>query len=191
MYLINICHSFRDRYVSCCLGCPYEGDIKPERVARVARQLYDMGCYEISLGDTIGVGTPATMKRLLEEVLQVIPLDAIAVHCHDTYGMALANILAALEFGVSVVDSSVSGLGGCPFADGATGNVATEDVLYMLQGMGIKTGVDMDKLLEASNFICSALERETNSKAGRALVAKRTLLKRSTASAPATPAHSP
>lgn len=176
--------------MSCCLGCPYEGDIKPERVARVARQLLDMGCYEISLGDTIGVGTPATMRRLLEEVLKVIPLDAIAVHCHDTYGMALANILTALEYGVSVVDSSVSGLGGCPFADGATGNVATEDVLYMLNGMGIKTGVDMDKLLEASNFICAELSRETSSKAGRALLAKR-CLKRTSASAPATPAHSP
>jgi hydroxymethylglutaryl-CoA lyase len=162
-------------YVSCCLGCPYEGDISPESVANVARQLYSMGCYEISLGDTIGVGTPKTMRRLLEEVLKVIPIEAIAVHCHDTYGQALANILTALELGVSVVDSSITGLGGCPFAAGATGNVATEDVVYMLQGMGIKTGINMEKLLEAGNYICKALSRETASKAGRAMLAKQCL----------------
>lgn len=132
-----------------------------------------MGCYEISLGDTIGVGTPASMRSLIEEVEKVLPLEAIAVHCHDTYGQALANILTALEFGVSVVDSSVAGLGGCPFAAGATGNVATEDVVYMLNGMGIRTGVDMDTLLEAGSFICQALSRESSSRAGRALLAKR------------------
>ncbi|KAI1290147.1 Hydroxymethylglutaryl-CoA lyase, mitochondrial [Halotydeus destructor] len=160
-------------YVSCCLGCPYDGEVSPMRVAEVARQLYDMGCYEISLGDTIGVGTPASMRRLLDEVLKVIPLEAVAVHCHDTYGQALANILTALEYGVSVVDSSVTGLGGCPFAEGATGNVATEDVVYMLHGMGIKTGVDMEKLLEAGNYICNALSRETASRAGRAILSKK------------------
>lgn len=159
-------------YISCCLGCPYEGDIKAETVAAIAKQMYSFGCYEISLGDTIGVGTPASMKKLLEEVLKYIPIEAVAVHCHDTYGQGLANILTALEFGVSTVDASVAGLGGCPFADGATGNVATEDVLYMLNGMGIKTGVDMDKLLEAANFICKSLSRETGSKAGRAIRAK-------------------
>lgn len=146
-----------------------------------------MGCYEISLGDTIGTGTPASMRRLLEEVLKVIPLEAVAVHCHDTYGQALANILTALEFGVSVVDSSVTGLGGCPFAAGATGNVATEDVVYMLQGMGIKTGIDMEKLLEAGNFICNALARETMSKAGRALLARQCLKP----TEKTIPAHSP
>lgn len=134
-----------------------------------------MGCYEISLGDTIGIGTPHSMKRLLAEVSKFIPIESIAVHCHDTYGQALANILTALEMGVSVVDSSVTGLGGCPFAEGATGNVATEDVLYMLNGMGIKTGVDIDKLIEAGNYICGQLNRETGSKAGRALLAKKRL----------------
>ncbi|RWS03459.1 hydroxymethylglutaryl-CoA lyase-like protein [Dinothrombium tinctorium] len=156
-------------YISCCIGCPYEGPISPKRVAEIARKLYSMGCYEISLGDTIGVGTPASMRALLEQVTKVVPIEKIAVHCHDTYGQALANILTALEFGVSVVDASVTGLGGCPYAKGATGNVATEDVLYMLNGMGIKTGVDMKKLLKAANFICTALNRETNSKVGRAL----------------------
>lgn len=119
-----------------------------------------MGCYEISLGDTIGVGTPATMRKLLEEVIKVVPVDALAVHCHDTYGQALANIMTALEFGVSVVDSSVAGLGGCPFAKGATGNVATEDVVYLLNGLGIKTDVDMDKLLDAAQYICKSLNKQ-------------------------------
>lgn len=134
-----------------------------------------MGCYEISLGDTIGVGTPHSMRRLLTEVANYVPTESIAVHCHDTYGQALANILTALEMGVSVIDSSVTGLGGCPFAEGATGNVATEDVLYMLNGMGIKTGVDMDELIEAGNYICGQLKRDTGSKAGRALLAKKRL----------------
>lgn len=144
-------------------------------MAKLARRLYSMGCYEISLGDTIGVGTPHSMRRLLAEVTKHIPTESIAVHCHDTYGQALANILTAIEMGVSVVDSSVTGLGGCPFAEGATGNVATEDVLYMLNGMGIKTGVDMDKLLEAGNYICGQLKRDTGSKAGRALLARKRL----------------
>ncbi|XP_032539790.1 3-hydroxymethyl-3-methylglutaryl-CoA lyase, cytoplasmic isoform X2 [Chiroxiphia lanceolata] len=126
-------------YVSCALGCPYEGNITPAKVAEVSKRLYSMGCYEISLGDTIGVGTPGSMKKMLEAVMKEIPLSALAVHCHDTYGQALANILTAIQMGVSVVDSSVSGLGGCPYAKGATGNVATEDVIYMLNGLGINT----------------------------------------------------
>ncbi len=121
------------------MGCPYEGSISSTKVAQLAHKLYQLGCYEISLGDTIGIGTPATMRQLLEEVLKLLPVEVIAVHCHDTYGQALANILTALEYGVATVDSSVAGLGGCPFAKGATGNVATEDVVYMLHGMGIKT----------------------------------------------------
>ncbi|XP_015675374.1 3-hydroxymethyl-3-methylglutaryl-CoA lyase, cytoplasmic-like, partial [Protobothrops mucrosquamatus] len=126
-------------YVSCALGCPYEGHIPPAKVAEVSKRLYSMGCYEVSLGDTIGVGTPGSMKRMLESVMMEVPLSAVAVHCHDTYGQALANILTAMQMGVHVVDSSVSGLGGCPYAKGATGNVATEDVIYMLNGMGINT----------------------------------------------------
>lgn len=164
-------------YISCVLGCPYEGEVSPHKVAEIAHRLYSIGCYEISLGDTIGVGTPASMRRLLTEVLKVVPVEAVAVHCHDTYGQALPNILTALDFGVATVDSSVTGLGGCPFADGATGNVATEDVVYMLHGMGIKTSVDMDKLLEAGNFICQALNRETGSRAGRAILSRKKLQK--------------
>ncbi|KAJ8289375.1 hypothetical protein GJAV_G00000560 [Gymnothorax javanicus] len=155
-------------YVSCVLGCPYEGQVSPEKVAQVAKRLYSMGCYEISLGDTIGVGTPGSMFRMLEAVRQEIPVDALAVHCHDTYGQALANILVALQMGVSVVDSSVSGLGGCPYAQGASGNVATEDVVYMLHGLGIHTGVDLQKLMDAGAFICQALNRRTSSKVAQA-----------------------
>lgn len=156
-------------YVSCVCGCPYEGAIQPSAVAKAAKSLYNMGCYEISLGDTIGVGTPGTMRAMVEEVTKYIPVDKLAVHCHDTYGQALANILTALEFGISVVDSSVAGLGGCPYAKGASGNVPTEDVIYMLHGMGIETGVDLDKILEASDYICQVLKRPTTSKVGRAL----------------------
>ncbi|XP_026582337.1 3-hydroxymethyl-3-methylglutaryl-CoA lyase, cytoplasmic [Pseudonaja textilis] len=155
-------------YVSCALGCPYEGTIPPAKVAEVSKRLYSMGCYEVSLGDTIGVGTPGSMKRTLESVMMEVPLSAVAVHCHDTYGQALANILTALQMGVHVVDSSVSGLGGCPYAKGATGNVATEDVIYMLNGMGINTGVDLYKVMEAGNFICRALNKKTNSKVAQA-----------------------
>ncbi|XP_023684834.1 3-hydroxy-3-methylglutaryl-CoA lyase, cytoplasmic [Paramormyrops kingsleyae] len=151
-------------YVSCALGCPYEGKIEPEEVTKVAKRLHDLGCYEISLGDTIGVGTPGSMARLLGAVLAEVPADALAVHCHDTYGQALANILTALQMGISVVDSSVAGLGGCPYARGASGNVSTEDVLYMLHGLGIETGVDLAKVMEAGDFICKALKRRTNSK---------------------------
>ncbi|NXG00824.1 HMGC2 protein, partial [Sakesphorus luctuosus] len=155
-------------YVSCALGCPYEGNITPAKVAEVSKRLYSIGCYEISLGDTIGVGTPGSMKKMLEAVMKEIPLSALAVHCHDTYGQALANILTAIQMGVSVVDSSVSGLGGCPYAKGATGNVATEDVLYMLNGLGINTGVNLYAVMEAGNFICTALNKKTNSKVAQA-----------------------
>ncbi|XP_058879950.1 3-hydroxy-3-methylglutaryl-CoA lyase, cytoplasmic [Acipenser ruthenus] len=155
-------------YVSCVLGCPYEKNIEPAKVAEVAKRLYSMGCYEISLGDTIGVGTPGTMATMLECVLKEVPREALAVHCHDTYGQALANILTALQMGISVVDSSVAGLGGCPYAEGASGNVATEDVVYMLTGLGINTGVDLCKVMEAGNFICEALKRKTNSKVAQA-----------------------
>ncbi|XP_007978248.2 hydroxymethylglutaryl-CoA lyase, mitochondrial isoform X1 [Chlorocebus sabaeus] len=155
-------------YVSCVLGCPYEGKISPAKVAEVTKKLYSMGCYEISLGDTIGVGTPGIMKDMLSAVMQEVPPAALAVHCHDTYGQALANTLMALQMGVSVVDSSVAGLGGCPYAQGASGNLATEDLVYMLEGLGIHTGVNLQKLLEAGNFICQALNRKTSSKVAQA-----------------------
>lgn len=155
-------------YISCVLGCPYEGAVDPQRVAAVARQLYGLGCYEISLGDTIGIGTPLQARDLVATVARVVPMEHLAVHFHDTRGQALANILACLELGVSVVDSSVGGLGGCPYASGATGNVATEDVLYMLHGMDIETGVDMDRLIEVGRFISTRLGRETQSRVARA-----------------------
>jgi hydroxymethylglutaryl-CoA lyase len=154
-------------YVSCVLGCPYEGEIKPEAVVKVARALHDAGCYEISLGDTIGTGTPEKTRTLLQAVKKEIPVAALAVHFHDTYGQALANILVALEEGVSVIDSATGGLGGCPYAKGATGNVATEDVLYMLNGMGIETGVSLEKVAEAGRFIADALQRPLVSKVGQ------------------------
>ena len=160
-------------YISVVLGCPYEGDVEPEAVADVAQQLLDMGCYEISLGDTIGTGTPAKAQRMIETVAKKIPVGKLAGHFHDTYGQALANILAVMEMGVATFDSSVAGLGGCPYAKGATGNVASEDVLYMLGGLGIETGVDMGRLLDAAEFICAQLKRPTVSRAGRALAAKR------------------
>ncbi|XP_019403144.1 PREDICTED: hydroxymethylglutaryl-CoA lyase, mitochondrial [Crocodylus porosus] len=155
-------------YVSCVLGCPYEGKIAPAKVAEVAKKMYAMGCYEISLGDTIGVGTPGSMKEMLSAVMKEVPSGALAVHCHDTYGQALANTLVALQMGVSVVDSSVSGLGGCPYAQGASGNVATEDLVYMLDGLGIHTGVDLQKLMDVGAFICKALNRRSNSKVAQA-----------------------
>uniref|UniRef100_A0A9L0TP83 Hydroxymethylglutaryl-CoA lyase, mitochondrial n=2 Tax=Equus TaxID=9789 RepID=A0A9L0TP83_HORSE len=155
-------------YVSCALGCPYEGKISPAKVAEVTKKMYSMGCYEISLGDTIGVGTPGGMKDMLSAVMQEVPVAALAVHCHDTYGQALANTLMALQMGVSVVDSSVAGLGGCPYAQGASGNLATEDLVYMLAGLGIHTGVNLQKLLEAGTFICQALNRKTSSKVAQA-----------------------
>jgi hydroxymethylglutaryl-CoA lyase len=155
-------------YVSCVLGCPYEGEIAPSAVAEVAARLYAMGCYEISLGDTIGTGTPAKAQAMIAAVAARVPMDKIAVHFHDTYGQALTNLYAALELGVAVVDSSVAGLGGCPYAKGASGNVASEDVLYMLNGLGIETGVDLDRLIAAGAFISDALGRPTASKVARA-----------------------
>ena len=158
--------------VSVCLGCPYEGDVRPEQVTRVARELYAMGCYEITIADTIGTGTAGKTRAVIEEVARHIPVSKLAGHFHDTYGQALANTLAALECGVATFDSSVAGLGGCPYAKGATGNVASEDVLYLLDGLGIETGVDMSKLMAAGDFICSVLGRPTLSRVARALAAK-------------------
>lgn len=159
-------------YLSCVIGCPYEGQVDPDKVTQYAQRLHEMGCYEVSLGDTIGVGNPGTMERLLEKVTRRIPLDCLALHCHDTFGMALANIYTALQFGISTFDSSIAGLGGCPYAPGATGNVATEDLVYMLHGMGIETGINFDNLVETSSFICSILGRESASRVVRALRAK-------------------
>jgi isopropylmalate/homocitrate/citramalate synthase len=159
-------------YVSCVLGCPYEGEIAPEAVARVAKALLDLGCEEISLGDTIGTGTPLKARRMIEAVAKQVPMQRLAVHFHDTYGQALANILAALELGVAVVDSSVAGLGGCPYAKGASGNVATEDVVYMLNGMGIATGVDLEKLAKVGRAVLQQLGRAPASKVAQALAAK-------------------
>ena len=154
-------------YVSCVLGCPYEGEIKPEDVAKVAKALFDMGCYEVSLGDTIGVGTPTKVRDMINAVKQVIPTEKVAVHFHDTYGQALVNILVALEEGIAVIDSAAGGLGGCPYAKGATGNVATEDVVYMLNGMGIHTGVDLHKVVAAGQFIAQAVQKPVVSKVGQ------------------------
>jgi hydroxymethylglutaryl-CoA lyase len=151
-------------YVSCVLGCPYEGEIDPTVVAHVTGKLLDMGCYEVSLGDTIGTGTAGSMATLLQVLLAQYPADKIAVHCHDTYGQALSNILVALQHGIATVDASVAGLGGCPYAKGASGNVATEDVVYMLHGMGIATGLDMDKLITAGNRISKTLGRPSGSR---------------------------
>jgi hydroxymethylglutaryl-CoA lyase len=167
-------HGMRVRgYVSCALGCPYEGDIKPAAVADVAAKLLMLGCYEISLGDTIGVGTPARAQAMVEAVAAKVPRERLAVHFHDTYGQALANILACLERGVAVVDASVAGLGGCPYARGASGNVASEDVCYMLHGLDIATGVDLDKLAAAGRFICEHPGRAPTSKVAQALIGRR------------------
>jgi hydroxymethylglutaryl-CoA lyase len=159
--------------ISVCLGCPYEGEVKPEAVVRVAREFDAMGCYEITIADTIGTGTAGKTRAVLEAVMEHIPAERLAGHFHDTYGQAVANVYAALECGVPTFDSSVAGLGGCPYAKGATGNVATEDVLYLLDGLGIETGVDIDKLIAAGEYICGVLGRPTHSKAARALAAKR------------------
>jgi hydroxymethylglutaryl-CoA lyase len=158
-------------YVSTVLGCPYQGEVPVADVVRVARRLHDLGCHEISLGDTIGVGTPARARAMLRAVASEVPMSALAVHFHDTYGQALANILACLEEGVRVVDSAVSGTGGCPYARGATGNVASEDVIYMLHGMGMTTGVDLDRLVETGAWLAGQLGKETASRVTRARTA--------------------
>lgn len=160
-------------YVSCVVGCPYEGEIAPARVAEVAAQLHEMGCHEVALGDTIGVGTPASVRRMLEAVARQVPVDRLAGHFHDTYGMAIANVYAAYEFGLRAFDSSVGGLGGCPYAKGASGNVATEDVVYLLHGLGAVTDVDLERLVDCSNWINARLGRQLASRAGRALLARR------------------
>ena len=160
-------------YVSCVLGCPFDGEVKPQSVADVAKTLWDLGCYEISLGDTIGVGTPVKAKEMLRAVSAHVPAANLAMHFHDTYGQALANLYAGMEEGVRVIDAAAGGLGGCPFAPGATGNVATEDVVYMLEGMGIKTGVDMGKLLAATNEITGLIGRTPVSRVAAALNAKK------------------
>ncbi|KAL3533514.1 hypothetical protein ACH5RR_007035 [Cinchona calisaya] len=156
-------------YISCVVGCPVEGAVPPSKVVYVAKELLDMGCSEISLGDTIGVGTPGTVIPMLEAVSEVVPVEKLAVHFHDTYGQALSNILVSLQMGIHTVDSAVSGLGGCPYAKGASGNVATEDVVYMLNGLGVKTNVDLRKVILAGEFICKHLGRSPGSKAATAL----------------------
>jgi isopropylmalate/homocitrate/citramalate synthase len=158
-------------YISCALGCPYEGDIGIAKVADLAGQLLAMGCYEISLGDTIGVGTPAKAREMVQAVAGEVPMDKLGLHFHDTYGQALANILACLELGVATIDSAVAGLGGCPYAPGASGNVATEDVLYMLAGLGVETGVDFAVVVAAGQYICEAIGRAPTSKAAQAFLA--------------------
>ena len=166
-------HHIRVRgYISCVLGCPYAGEIAPTAVAAVAEQLYRMGCYEISLGDTIGVGTPGKAQAMIEAVAERVPIETLAAHFHDTYGQALANLYAVLQRGVAVIDSSVAGLGGCPYAKGASGNVASEDVLYMLNGLGIKTEVDLGKLVAAGQYISDFLGRSSGSKVAKALAGK-------------------
>ncbi len=159
-------------YISCVLGCPYEGAIDPGKVGWVAGELAALGCREISLGDTIGVGTPGKAATLIRHVAETVPTDRLAAHFHDTYGQALVNLYAAFEEGVRIVDSSIAGLGGCPYAKGASGNVATEDVVYMAQGLGLETGVDMDRLLNATRFVAAAIDRPPVSKAAQALLAK-------------------
>lgn len=160
-------------YISCVLGCPYDGEISPDVVTQIAEQLYQKGCYQISLGDTIGVGTAGTTKKLIETVSQKVPIAKLAVHFHDTYGQALTNIYTALRLGISNIDSSVAGLGGCPYAKGASGNVATEDVVYLLDGLAIKSNIDLDKLVDAGDYISQHLERENGSKVARAILSKR------------------
>jgi len=161
-------------YVSCVVGCPYEGDIDPEQVAHVAEKLINMGCYEVSLGDTIGVGTVASVQKMLQAVSARVPMEKLAVHFHDTYGQALTNIYTALQMGIKVVDSAIAGLGGCPYAKGASGNVATEEVVYLLNGLGITTGINLEKLLNAGWFISDKLNKAPVSKVSNAYRAKLT-----------------
>lgn len=159
-------------YVSCVVGCPYDGLIHPTAVTKVTEALLSHGCYEISLGDTIGVGTKATITSMIKDLLRITTADKLAIHCHDTYGQALVNICTALEFGINVVDSSVSGLGGCPYAKGATGNVATEDLVYMLHGMGAQTGVDLKSLIAAGRYISDVIKKDSASRVNNALYSK-------------------
>lgn len=151
-------------YISCVISCPYDGEVSPQKVAEVGERLLAMGCYEISLGDTVGTGTPASVTRMLDAVLKIVPADKLAVHFHDTYGQALANIYASLQRGIAVIDSSIAGLGGCPYAKGAAGNIATEDLVYMLNGLDIQHGVDLNKLIAAGQFISEKLNRQSGSK---------------------------
>jgi hydroxymethylglutaryl-CoA lyase len=164
-------------YISCVLGCPYDGEVKPQAVVDVAKRLWNLGCYEISLGDTIGVGTPVKARQLLRAVAGAVPMANLAMHFHDTYGQALANLYAGMEEGARVIDSAAGGLGGCPYAPGATGNVATEDVVYMLEGMGIATGVDMAKLVAATNEVSRLIDRPPVSRVAAAINAKRAVAK--------------
>lgn len=163
-------------YISCVLGCPYEGDIAPSVVANIAQQFYELGCYEISLGDTIGVGTPIKAKQMVEAVALNVPIKHLAGHFHDTYGQALANIFAVMELGMNVFDSSVAGLGGCPYAKGASGNIATEDLIYMLHGMNIQTGLDLNSIIDTGIFICDQLGKPSCSKSAIAILAKRGII---------------
>ncbi|MEO6264762.1 MAG: hydroxymethylglutaryl-CoA lyase, partial [Luteimonas sp.] len=158
-------------YVSTVLGCPYQGEVPVRDVVRVAQRLHALGCHEVSLGDTIGVGTPGKARAMLRAVATEVPMAALAVHFHDTYGQALSNILACLEEGVAVVDAAVSGTGGCPYAEGASGNVASEDVVYMLHGLGIDTGIDLDALVDTGRWLATLLGHDSGSKVGRALAA--------------------
>jgi isopropylmalate/homocitrate/citramalate synthase len=159
-------------YISCVLGCPYQGEVEKDIVAKLANSLIQRGCYEVSLGDTIGVGTAGKAQQLIHHIKKDVAVEQLAVHYHDTYGQALANIYASLELGVSTIDSSIAGLGGCPYAPGASGNVATEDLVYLLQGLEVESGVDLNKLIGAGQEICQALGRKTQSKAAAALLHK-------------------
>ncbi len=156
-------------YVSCVLGCPYEGEINPSKVAEVTQNLFQLGCYEVSLGDTIGTGTPLKSQKMLTQCMEVASIDTLALHFHNTYGQALANIYACLELGARIIDTSVAGLGGCPYAQGASGNIATEDVVYMLDGMGIETGIDLAQLIKTGNWISQKLNKSNSSQVGNAL----------------------
>ena len=163
-------HSIKVRgYVSCVLGCPYEGSIDSNKVAQVTEQLFQLGCYEVSLGDTIGTGTAKAAQTMLQACMNIAPIEKLALHFHNTYGQALANIYACLELGANIIDSSVAGLGGCPYAKGASGNIATEDVIYMLNGLGIESGIDLDQLVETGNWISQQLNKPNNSQVGNAL----------------------
>ena len=159
-------------YVSTVLGCPYQGDVAPEQVATLTKQLFEMGCYEISLGDTIGVGTPNKVKKMLEIVAHDLPMDQLAVHFHDSYGQAIVNIYAAIEMGVRSIDSSVAGLGGCPYAKGASGNVSSEDLVYLLNGLDLECGIDLNKLVAIGHWISDHLNKPNNSKVALAMLAK-------------------